>query len=343
MFNNIDIVITTNTYKRELLETLSNQLLNIKIYTLGEFNKKYYCDYSIETVLYVMKKYNLIYEIAKIYLNNLTYIEDTKYNNEKLDFLSNLKKDLINNNYLKDNRLFKAYLSNKNILLYNLDNSKEVDLLKQELKRTSTIKEINNIENKYNNHQIFELPTIEDEVVFIASDICKKIKEGIDIRNIYLVNLNDEYYKLIRRIFPMFNIPFTLNDNSSIYGTYLVNKFLELYSNNIEETLDNLKEYVDSEETENIYNKIISIVNKYSFINNYNEVLPLIKEDLKQTKLDKKDIIYSVHESNLDNTYNENDYVYLLSFNQGIIPKIYKDELYLSDKEKEILNKLKKI
>jgi len=39
--------------------------------------------------------YNIKYEIALEYLNNLYYIEDKLYNNEKLDFLFNVKKELI--------------------------------------------------------------------------------------------------------------------------------------------------------------------------------------------------------------------------------------------------------
>ena len=42
------------------------------------------------------------------------------------------------------------------------------------------------------------------------------------------------------------------------------------------------------------------------------------------------------------NTYlfNDDDYVFCLSFNQGIMPRIYKDENYLTDKEKQELEKI---
>ena len=338
MFTNTDIIITTNHKKKELLKNLNNSLLNVKIYTISEFNKLYYYDYNSETIIYVMNKYNVIYEIAKIYLNNLTYINNVDYHSSKLNFLKELKQDLLDNKLLKINKLFKEHLKNKNITIYNLGNTKEIELLKQELDSISHVEIINENDSKYPNHPIYEFNTIEDEVVWIATDICKKIKDGISIKNIYLTNLSDEYYKLIRRIFPMYNIPFTLNDSTSIYGTYLVNKFLELYSDNMEDTLTKLKEYVDSDETELIYNQILDIVNNYAFINNYNDVLSLIKVDLKNTKLKTKNLISSVHESSIDNTYTEEDYVYLLSFNQGIIPIIHKDESYLSDYDKEELH-----
>jgi len=338
MFDNTDIIITSSILKKELLKSFNDSLKIIKIYTLSEFNKLYYGDYSNEAILYIMHKYNVIYDIAKIYLNNLTYIEDKEYQRPKLKFLKELKDDLIKEKLYKINKLFKSSLNNKNIIIYNIGNIKEIINLKEELDSFSNAQIINNQEKKYPSHSIYEFATIEEEVVYVANEICKKIKEGISIDHIFISNLSDEYYKLIRRIFPMFNLPFTIKDSGSIYGTYLVNKFLEIYSSDLNKTLEELKEYVDSDETEDIYNQILDVVNNYAFIDNYEEKLPLIKADLKNTKLRNKNIIASVHEKDLNDIFTEEDYVYLLSFNQGIIPTIHKDEQYLSDIDKQELN-----
>ena len=291
MFEKTDIIITTNTQKKELLKKFNSTLLNIKIYTLSEFNRLFYYDYNEQTILYVMHKYDVIYEIAKIYLSNLTYIEDKDYSSPKLNFLKELKQDLIDNKQISINKLFKESLKNKNITIYNLGNTKEITILTKQLESLCHVEKINNQENKYSKHSIYVLPTIEEEVVYVANSICELIKEGIDIKNIYLTNLDDDYYKLIRRIFPMFNIPFTIKDNGSIYGTYLVNKFLELYSSDMNKTLEELKEFVNDEETENIYNQILDVVNNYAFIDNYEDVKELIIVDLKNTKLKRKNII----------------------------------------------------
>ena len=90
MFDNTDIIITTSTYKKELLRSFNNTLRNIKIYTLAEFNKLFYYDYDINANLYIMHKYNVIYEISDIYLKNLTYITNQTYKSSKLNFLSKL-------------------------------------------------------------------------------------------------------------------------------------------------------------------------------------------------------------------------------------------------------------
>ncbi len=343
MFDNTDIIITSSTNKKELLKSFNNSLKNIKIYTLSEFNRLFYYDYDTNANLYIMNNYkvnnhNVIYELSDIYLKNLTYINNQTYTSPKLQFLSKLKQELLDNKLLKINKLFRKSLENKNIVIYNLGDTKEIQKLKEELSLSSKVEIINEHELKYKNHDVYKLGTMEEEVAFVANDICEHIANGVDIKNIYLTNLTDDYYRIIRRVFTMFNIPFTLKDNGSIYGTFLVNKFLELYSNDMNKTMEGLKEYIDSEESEEIYNQILSVVNKYAFINNYLDVLPLIKHDLKKTKIKRKDIVNSVHEVSLDSSFTDDDYVYLLSFNQGVIPHIHKDEQYLTDKDKEELN-----
>ena len=106
MLKEDSIIITSNNEKIKLLKEISKQLLNIKIYTLNELKKLFYFDYNEETIYYVKNKYNINSEIAEIYINNIYNIEDKEYHNDKLIFLSNLKKDLINNNLLIINNLF---------------------------------------------------------------------------------------------------------------------------------------------------------------------------------------------------------------------------------------------
>ena len=50
MFKNNSIIITNNTSKKNILSNLNNQLLNIKIYTINEFNKLYYFNNKEETI-----------------------------------------------------------------------------------------------------------------------------------------------------------------------------------------------------------------------------------------------------------------------------------------------------
>lgn len=329
-------IIITNTETKKTILKNNNKLIDIKIYTLNEFINLYYFSYNEETIYYLINKYHYKYEIAKIYLDNLTYIVDIEYKNPKLNFLKELKKELIANKLLYTNKLFKNNLQKSTIYLYNLPLTKEMNKLLEDLKDYNVI--IKQDELPKYNHPIYELNTLEDEVVFVANKICELINDGTNINHIYLTNIDSEYKKAIKRIFPMYNIPVYLDNNDTLYGTYIVKLFLDNYTSNIEDTFNIIKDYIKTEEDQNIYNKLIDIVNKYSFIDDKLLVKEMIIYDLKNTKLETKILSDKVTESILDNPYTSLDYVFLMSFNQGIIPKTYKDEEYLNDIAKEELN-----
>lgn len=338
MFDNNDIIITSNVNKINLLHDFHTTLLNIKIYTLDEFNRLYYFDYNEETIYYVMNKFNVIYEVAKIYLDNMYYIEDKNYQSDKLSFLVSLKNELMAKHLLYHNPLFPLSLQNKRIIFYNLPHTKELSKLYSSLE-TITKVEYYDLEVKSYEHSINELPTDVIEVEFIANKICELVSNGVPLSKIYLTNLNSEYKKIIKRLFPMFHLPISLSQDETIYSTSLCTDFLNLYQSDLQVTITALESSIKNESSQNILNKIISIINKYTFVDDKNLVKEMIKYDLKNTKLDTVDIPESIHEVNLcDTVFTSEDYVFTLGFNQGILPVIHKDESYLSDSDRQELS-----
>ena len=90
-FNNCIIILKDKT-KKSFLKKI-NKLINVKIITLNEFKRKCFFDYDEETICYICGKYNVIYDVAKIYLENLYYVSD-KDKSSKMKFLKDLKDDL---------------------------------------------------------------------------------------------------------------------------------------------------------------------------------------------------------------------------------------------------------
>ena len=74
---NNSIIICNNNSKIQILKKI-NKLINIKFMSMNEFIKSYVFDYDEKTILYLIKKYNMSYEIALEYINNLYYIEEKK-------------------------------------------------------------------------------------------------------------------------------------------------------------------------------------------------------------------------------------------------------------------------
>ena len=326
---NNKIIIIDDSMKSSLLNIISNKLVNTKIITFSEVLKKYFFDYDKKTIMYICNKYNVIYDVANVYLNNIHYI------NDKTPFLSDLKSDLDSNGLLYKNNLFKSFLMNKEVVLLD----KYIDKFYLNI--------LNNLRCKisyidlYNNDSVKKLYACnnkEEEVVLLASNICNLIKSGVNINRIKIANLSSDYSYTIRRIFKMFKLPINIPNDGSINGTKIVSVFKSNYSSDIKGTLDKTLEYVKTSEDNKLYKKIIGVVNNYSFIDDYMEVKDYIFEDLSKIKLESKKYKNAV---NVIDFYNDiisdDDYVFLINYNEGVIPVNYKDEDYFNDKDKLLL------
>ena len=332
---NNSILIIPNTIKNKVIKELNKKTLNIKIISLKELIKKYTFDYNEKTIYYLMKKESIKYDIAKNYIENIYYIEDKNYENIKLDKLVEIKKYLEENNLLIYDNLFKKYIKNKKIYIYyNYINKYEEKILNEIKKET----QVELLKHEYNNYTpvIHEFSNITEEITFIANKICELLEQNIDINKIKLVNAQDEYINEIKKTFKFFNIPININ-KKNIYGTKIIQDFLNNIDNNIEKTLTYIQEkYNLKNETNNkIYNKLINILNEYIWCDNYKEIKELLINKLKNTTIEEK-LNNAIEITNLENITDE--YTFILSFNQGIIPKIYKDEDYIDDLTKQTLN-----
>lgn len=328
------LFITNNSSKNYLIKKINQipKILNVKVITPRELIENYYFKYDEQAIYYLMNKYKIKYDIAKIYLNNMYYVNEPKFT-EKINNIYNLKKELIDNNLLIFNSYYNEYLKNKKIIVYNINNLSNIV-------KTILDKFEYEIINEYSNiykHDIYEYKTLEDEVIGCSIKCINLIKKGIDINKIYLTNLNDEYRLIIKRIFEMFNIPVYLNNSLSIYSTHTCRKFLNLYSSDISKTLKDLADTIKDSEMD-IYNKIVNICNKYVWCEDYLDVKELILNDLKKTNISQPLLDNCVKEVSIEQPFLDDDYIFLLGFNQGEFPIIYKDEEYLSDAEKKLLN-----
>jgi hypothetical protein len=96
-------------------------LLNIKCYSINDIKRKIIFDYDEKAIYYLMNKYGYKYDIARMYLDNMYYVEDKYYNSIKLDRLVSIKKELDDNKLLIYDNLFLESLKNKKIVVYGYD------------------------------------------------------------------------------------------------------------------------------------------------------------------------------------------------------------------------------
>ena len=321
--------------KNTLLKKI-NKLLNIKIITLSELKKNYIYDYDYKSVLYVSNKYNYIPSIARKYIENTYYINN-EYKSRKIELLTKIKNDLEENNLLIKNNLYRKFLNNKDIVLYNLKYVDKYYLnIIEELSSTNNIITYNE-EKETSVKKIYRCNNSEEEISFVCSKICELIKSGIDINNIKLTNVKSDYTYIIRKTFKLFNIPINIKSDESIKSTMIVKKFKELYNENISEVMDKISELITNNYEKDIYKSILNVVNKYSD-SNYMDVKEILFDDIDNIKIKRDELKNAVNIIDFkSDLISDNDYVFLINFNEGIIPINHKDEDYLNDIEKNNL------
>ena len=338
------IIVCDDYRKNELLKNNRNKFSNIKYMNKLEFIRKFYFDYDKRTIYELCKKYNYSYDTALMYLENIYYIESKKYNNEKLDKLAQIKNYLDSNNLLIYDLLFREYLKSNEVVFDSIDLTKFDNIMISELKNITSVSIKEKEFNKYN-PKIIEFKTMDEEVEYVAIKICELIDSGIDISNIKISGINNDYDNTIKRIFDMYNLKISKSIN--LYSTNTVRMFIENFNSDINKTIELLKSNKCDSDT---IDRLIDIVNSYNFVSDYNLVKYMIiselKSIIKEIHYDNEIEIIDIMKNNI-----KDEYVFYLNYNQESIPKIHIDDYYITDdirdltrlEKIEILNKKERI
>ena len=339
--NNL-LIICPSTYKLAILKYLEieKKIYNIKFMSIDEYKKHLLFDYDEKTIHYLVNK-GIKVDNAITLINNLYYIENKNYNNEKLDYLVSIKKELDDNNLLIYDNLFKKILDRFNIVIYGYG---KLDSWTKSLFYNVRIIDYKESDKKYD---IYHIETINDEVEFIFQRIIDLLNKGIDINKISLMNTDSEYLSIIKRYSILYNVPVSIENNEVLMGTILGKEFYNLVLNNknIDEIINALDKYQDNKD----YSKIINILNKYIDFD-INDIKEEIKYELENTKISSEKYENTIKIKNLFDYVERDEYIFLLNFNNPSIPKISLDTDYITDNIKdlvgldkiEIVNKLSK-
>lgn len=337
--NNMILVLPNNMKENVIKEVSSlDKIYNIKFMSLKELIDSLTFTYDERSIYYLIKKYDMNYDVANIYLNNLKYAVNNV--SDKTNKLIEIKNELIENNFLIYDRNIDKLIDNKKIKIYGYDYISKFDL--DILKKKGIDAQIINKNVLDFNHDVYEFDDIKDEIYFVLSKIIDLLNNGVDINNIKLCNVTSEYENDIKRMFKMFNISLNIKDNKSIKSSLIAKDFIDiLENNNIDETLEFITNKYDMTILSNKYivDEIIKILNKYTFVKEKDILIYILKNELSKKHLKEIKKKNAVNIIDLkDNIISEDDYVFLIGSNMGNIPRIYKDEDYLSDIEKEKLN-----
>ncbi|HIS38761.1 MAG TPA: PD-(D/E)XK nuclease family protein [Candidatus Onthousia faecavium] len=320
------IYIVPNTLKVKILKwlALNKRLYNITFMTKEEFNKHYFYKIKEEAVLYLLMNTEENLETIRTILSNLYAVSlEEDYQDLKLQKLQKILKELKDNNYLEFDYSFKSYVRTKNILVlgYPFLEPFEKKIFK-DLKA-----EILEIEGNHKLTNVFRYSSLKDEVIGLAIKIRELNLQGISYNKIFLAGVDTNYDYTLKKIFKMFDIP--LNYQEEIVGTSILS----------------IKEYLKTKDIEIIKNQelkmqVIKMEEALEYAEDSDYYDLLLREKLAKVSLKEERRVEAVNILNeaLEIPYlvADDEYLFVLGFNQNKIPAIYKDEDYLSDNLKKL-------
>ena len=309
------LIIVREKLKKTILRKLASnhKLLNLKFMTLEEFTSKYFGTYDEKALYFLIKEYNLNYDIAKKILKNIYH--NTPYLKKYYDVLNK-------NNLLIKETNFKQTINN--IVVIGYDNIDKY--IKKEFQKYNT--KYINIYSGTHSPSVYGFTSLTSEVAFVAADIVSKLDKE-DINNFYLILGDDSYNFEIKRIFELYNLPINLNNTKKIYTTATCKKFIT----KLEETKD-IIQTLESVPHNEIYNALIDVLNKYAFTSIVDDTyINIIKEELKNKQIEMPKLNNAINVINIEDISKEGNY-YILGFNQGIYPRLYHDDDLIKDEEK---------
>ena len=327
-FNDNSIYIIPNSLKMKLLDILanSNKIYNITFISLEELEKHYFFDIKEDALLYLLDKTNENIDVLKLMLKSLYKIDINKdYKETKLNNLKSLYLDLKDNNYLIFDKGYKEYLLTKNIFIlgYSMLEPYQKEMLDSINTNYLDITSNLSIDTVYKYH------SMKDEIISTALKIRELNSKGISYNKIYLAGIDNNYNYLLKTIFKMFDIPIYLKSTNKITSLISVKDYLK------DKDINHVKDI-------NIKSKIMKIESDLSYAKNSKYYDILLKDRLENTTLDSIELVESVKVLNeaIEVPYlvSDDEYLFVLGFNQNHLPKIYKDEDYLSDNLKSKCN-----
>ena len=283
-----------------------------KVLTKKEFINKYYYNYE-DSILKIMNDYNKNYEVAKEMFKYLVFTNENNAKTEKLKNLLEIKNNLI------ENKSFKNYVKEQELIFVNIPHSK----LLNEIGYFNN-KEYLDKKNFYTLHK-----NITEEVIYVFEKISELINNGVLLNDIKII-YNDDYDNLIKRYAKFYSI--NMEEEIELNGTKILQDFL----NNLDETSSFEKSFNLIKNKSIFKDKILKLINRSISSYDFNIQKEIFKELAKNAKISIK---YKEMLEKVDITYQgENKHIFILGFNDSYYPKIKKTRDYISEEEKNLLN-----
>lgn len=305
--------------------------LSFQMFTKEDILDNYYGkEESNAFYSWYQKHPELSYAIAQLYFSKATKLYHSVHV-EKVEEIKKVREELLMMNLIHQKPYFSYYLHQKPIYIYGYENDAELAyLFELENIQANTII----LDHHENEKCIYEFETIEDEVQDTIQSILSLYEKGISLSHIFVVMKGNEYVYPFYKLAKEFHLPTEpLFDEKYLYLEETQN-VIRYYEKN-----HSLDDFESENETEmKVKERIDSFLSSYDFSSfSLMTKLELIKEDLRSLSLEKEHYEEEVSFSKR-HLYLDDEYVFILGFEQGQYPVIHRDDDFFPNKIKEMIH-----
>lgn len=344
LLDNDFIVICDEEVKQKLVSFFSSSFKKITYKSYIEFAKDIINIYDNALIEIVHNSNNSLNpEIVQTKLSNCAFI-DHDNSNPKLNELYKMNQAYVN----VDQTMVNYYSKHK---VYLIDYYYDNDFVNKALSKING-NIINLISHKKRNEviNVDEFVSNIDEIYYIANEIAKLIHQGVDPKNIILNKPSNEYLPIMKQAFKRYNLDCDFKESYPLYSYEFTKKLVKalfdkegLFNDCFKELIE---EYKESIKNLDLLDKIIKALNPlayYDYVIDENTkkiVIHLLKTTRNYPGVYEN--VISI-EDVFSNVYPSDTHLFLLNFNQDVIPHTFKNDGYLQDDEKEGYNLLSTI
>ena len=335
------LILATQEEKYRILKEFEQQqtLEDFKFISLSELIELFYGTYRDDYLL-EMQKRGYLPSVANDLKNVLWYVKDSK--REKIKELYHLQQELLEEKIMIPSTYQKAYFKKQQFMIcgemkYQIPTHILHDLEQEGI--TLQLQEDTICENPIS---YTEFSDVRNELSAVCLDILKKHQEQIPLDQMHICNVSSDYLGFCIHLLELFQIPYTMKEQSSIYSLPFIQDFLkqvETLDGSIKQIEDMIQTMVVKNEVEqDALEKLARVYGKYRHNDTSISVfLPVLIYELKHLYLKPVRERNAVTIDSSLEDYGEHDYYFVVGFNQETMPPVSLDLDYINDEEKREL------
>lgn len=330
------IVLSNKFIKDKLLLALSDKLRKITFKSFDEFTTEILGEIRLcDLVSYALDNVEDNIEVVNLKLQNSIFFEDETLNPEIYQ---------INQKYIKSHIdkdvLDKLYNKKMYVINYYGDN----DLVNLGLKKLSS--EIINLftTNEEKNIHINYFSSSKEEVFYTVNQINNLLLNGVKCDDIVINSCDSNYELFLKEALELYHIDYQTDKPKSLSNYEYTKNFLKKLFCKKGSFFEGLNEVINcSDENNEILKEIVHALNP---LNMFDLLIDDKTYDIVKYILDKHTFTLEKYtnciriENVFENIYDNNTHIFIMNFNQDVIPKTFKDNDYLKDRVKKNLNLL---